>query len=532
MVEVRRYSSRHLELKFILPIEKEKVYEKEVSYYIFTPEQLFLHEGTTSISSLRHKFKSFGRYASPELTFDQLIDVKNEFSPLTTLEKYVSQLVNRGVHLEFSETEFIHEAQAVVNSLAHQLRVFYDLASSILDDENVDQFHVLIKDWKVKQKVIENRFLQMAESLKIAKLVNTSYLTSIYWADEASSLESEYYAIQILLKCRHNEKLSSLSNILLKIIYYEQNRRREMGYVSEKNGREKLSFRREILNKWSKSVLILKPFVSKRPKRITEFVAGLAASLAMAFTLIATFFAQSVFANDTIRWELLLIIIYVFKDRIKEGIKRFFSLIQPKLMPDKICYYISPRTGNNVCRCNDRLVYIPVNKVPNKIKKIRKKHSNNPFQKMMGEETVVKNSHYLKVYPQSKACDKDKNPWIKEFALVDVIRIDDWLKEMIDDVVEYENDETLVSNANYHLHLIVEEKKDDTTAYSHFLIVIDVTGILYVKNLKDDSYIYNYEFLKELEHNISIQKEKDRMKKLKKLMKKGKKTEKKILKKE
>ena len=104
-----------------------------------------------------------------------------------------------------------------------------------------------------------------------------------------------------------------------------------MDYISN-TSIENLSYRRETLRKWSKSVrLRLDPVVSKTPKRINEMVAASAASLAMLFTLIATFFAQSYFLNQTIRWELLVIIIYVFKDRIKEWIKRIFFYYSTKI---------------------------------------------------------------------------------------------------------------------------------------------------------------------------------------------------------
>ncbi len=510
MVEVRKYSSRHLEIKFVLPFAKKKVIKKDITYYIFTPEHLNVNSKTTSLESMRHKFRTHGRYGSPELTLDELIDSNNRISPLTKIIGYVDSL-KKGKSLNISDVEFTHETQAIVNILRHQLKKYQTKGFCLLKSKKIIELKTLIKDWKKKRIIIEQKITFLIEDLKESDLNNDIFETSLYWADEACSLISEQFATEILGLCQANEELSPINNVLKKVISHEQRRRKNMDYISN-TSIENLSYRRETLRKWSKSVLRLDPVVSKTPKRINEMVAASAASLAMLFTLIATFFAQSYFLNQTIRWELLVIIIYVFKDRIKEWIKRIFSIIQPRLIADEIYTYKTPRTGVKVCSTKNNLQYLTENKVNKKVLEVRREGSNNPFYKMLRPESIVQFSHYLKIFPLNKNRDVNKIPWMTNFALVDHVRMDDWFKEMIDCYVDVDNINE-PNNSVYHIHLVIEDKISKTKSdFYHYLVVIDYSGILYVKELTNQKIPTRYELSQQLERR--------RIKREKKILKK------------
>lgn len=517
MVEVKKYSSRHLEIKFVLPFAQKKVLKKDITYYIFTPDHLNVNSSTTSLDSMRHKFRTHGRYASPELTLDELIDSKNKISPLIKLIEYVEKLKGNE-ELEISDIEFTHEAQATVNSLRHQLKNFQANCYCLIKEKKIDEFVKVVKEWRSKRKILESKFTLLINDLKELNLANDMFLQALYWADEASSLISEQFSCEIFGVCENAEELDKVNNNLKKIINHEIRRRKKMGYSSNEND-ESLAYRRESLRKWSKSVLRLDPNISKTPKRVNEIVAGIAASLAMTFTLLATFFAQSFLSNQTIRWELLLIIIYVFKDRIKDGIKRVFNSIQPKLVADEIYTYKSPRTGKKVCTNRNNLLYLTENTVKKEVRKVRRETSTNTFYKMFREESVVKFSHFLKIYPLKKNLDTTESPWMKNLALVDHIRMDDWFKEMIDRYVDVDNINE-PNNSVYHIHLVIEDKLSKKTSdYYHYLVVIDYSGILYVKELQDEAIPTVYELSQQLEKR-RIRREKKIIKKHRKELKK------------
>lgn len=489
MVEVRKFSKRHFEIKYLLPIASKKTYEKEVSYYLFTPASLNLKESTTSIESLRHKFHSFGRYGSPNLTFEMLLDKDNKQSPITLINSYVEELKIKNV-MSFTDTEFIHETQAIVNVFHHRLKALISLLITYNNEANIEEYNVIIKRFNRERAIIKKWFSDTTDVLLCLDNIDRVYATSMKWCDEAVSLTIDRYITDFYNRIKDS---SSMINAdaevdLLKILEEEQKRRAERGFNKRYDTNEKIAFRKDSLNKWSKSVLTLNPIISKTPKRIMEIVAAFAASIAMAFAILANLFVVSISNSQTIRFEIFVIVIYIFKDRIKEWIKKLFLKIQPKLIPDRICSYVSPRTLNTVCVSKDRLIYTRACKISPTVVEIRREHSENVFASMMEEETVVKNSHYLKV--NQVKLDKKRLPWISSFALVDRIRIDDWLKEMVDDLALIDNDGPFISTPIYHLHLVVEEIDDEyKTEYSHFLIVINHTGILYVRSFDEKDSI-------------------------------------------
>lgn len=487
MVEVRKYSKRHFEIKYILPIAKNKTYQKEVSYYLFTPAKLNLNESTTSLASLRHKFHSFGRYGSPELTFEMLLDNDNNISPITIINSYVEELKFHKT-MSFNEREFIHETQAIVNVFHHRLK---SLMSSLLlynREGDKDSFNAIIIKFNKERTILKKWFTNTSEILLCLDNIDRVYATSVKWCEEAVSLTIDRYITDSYNQIKNlNSKINADAD-LLAILNDERERRVNRGFERRYDNNEKVAFRRDSLNKWTKSVLTLNPIISKTPKRVNEAVAGFAASIAMAFAILANLFIVSISNTQTLRFEIFVVVIYIFKDRIKEWVKRLFLKIQPRLIPDRICSYVSPRTLRTVCISKDRLVYTQSNKVDSSVLDVRLDQSENVFYSMMECETVIKNSHYLKV--KSLKLDKKRLPWITSFALVDRVRIDDWLKEMVDDLASLYNDDPFVSTPVYHLHLVVEEVDGDgKTEYSHFLIVINHTGILYVRAFDDHESI-------------------------------------------
>ncbi len=487
MIEVRKYSKRHFEIKYLLPIANDKPYQKEVSYYIFTPAKLNLNESTTSLESLRHKFNSFGRYGSPDLTFEMLLDKDNKISPLTIINSYVEELkINQS--MSFSDREFIHETQAIVNVFHHRLKT---LTSSLLvyyKNDNIECFNAVIKRLNKERCIVKKWFSDTEYVLLCLDNLDRVYATSIKWSNEAVSLTIDRYITEFYNQIKGIPSKIKAEEGLIEILKNERERRNNCGFERRYDNNEKIAFRRDSLNKWAKSVLTLNPIISKTPKRINEAVAGFAASIAMAFAIIANFFIISISNTQTIRFEIFVIVIYIFKDRIKEWVKRLFIKIQPRLIPDRICSYVSPRNLKTVCVSKDRLRYTQSNKVDSSVLAVRLDQSENVFYSMMEEETVIKNSHYLNVKPHK--LDNKRLPWITSFALVDRVRIDDWLKEMVDDLVSLDTDNPFISTPVYHLHLVVEEiDEKGKTEYSHFLIVVNHTGILYVRAFDDDDNI-------------------------------------------
>ena len=118
MIDLRKHSSRHLETKLVLPIPETQRYDREIHYYLFSPPQLYVNRSTYTEERILHKFQSHGRYSSPEITLEELLDEQNALSPLTILRHYTADLEKDVTSVP--ERNVIHELQTIVNSIRHE----------------------------------------------------------------------------------------------------------------------------------------------------------------------------------------------------------------------------------------------------------------------------------------------------------------------------------------------------------------------------------------------------------------------------
>jgi hypothetical protein len=252
---------------------------------------------------------------------------------------------------------------------------------------------------------------------------------------------------------------------------------------------EAVAYRSGVLKKWTQSVLYLTPVLSKAPKRVSGILAGTAAAIAMSFATLAAIFAETFFLKNSMQWALLVIVAYVFKDRIKEGLRAFFSRVVPRLLADQIYAFVSPRTGKRLSRMKVVMRIGKASQMPQFIQE-KRLEDGNPFQDMLPEDDVVHFTRYVKVFKTEK--DRNIGPWINAITVITRIRIDDWLKEMDDpsDVVYVSSSEGDLEQQNsdrvYHLHLVITEasKKKAIEDIHHYRLILNKKGILRMETIQ------------------------------------------------
>lgn len=499
MIDLRKHSSRHLETKLILPIPEGKPYARDIHYYIFSPAQLHVGPDMVSKEAMLRKFQTHGRYASPEITLEELLDPVNKSSPLMTLEGYVKE--RRQGSSSTSDEIIIHELQTLANSIRHDSRVSVEdckqlVAESVKHPDNTyAELEQLILQWATDMEKLTTFFRAMKTDIGLVLDKENLVEIAFSWTDEAMSILIEKDALEMYLSLEPVfGKIGEAARKLLRLSRKEATYRREQNYESSMTGKheysaESISYRQGVLKKWTQSVLYLTPQISNGPKRVGQFLAGMAAAVAMTFATVAAIFAERIYLKNSIQWALIVIIAYVFKDRIKEGLRAFFNKVVPRMMADEISHFVSPRTGKRLCTSRVNMEFADIKKVPASIHELRK-DKKNPFRDMLPPENVVHFTRYIDVFPDRDPGTQDS--WINNLTLITRIRIDDWLKEMDDptdlswrvngseDEFEQQNHERV-----YHLHMIIEEKgiKDDVFNVDHHLIIMNKQGIVRIEKV-------------------------------------------------
>jgi hypothetical protein len=494
MIDVRIHSSRHLETKITYQIPENKAYEKELHYYIFTPAQLHVSGDLISDEAMLRKFQTHARYSSPEITLDELLDSENRTSPLIRLEKYVKVRIS-GESGDIGDIIFINELQTLGNSIRHEAGVMLSECKTLTTNKQIADLSTMLGVWNVEISEVLLRFRRLLETMHIHYPTGNHVISAFEWTDEALSLIVENTSLEMYLSLEPLfSEIQESAYTLLRLSRMELSYRRERKYESvvSKNNKyssEAVSYRSGVLKKWTQSVLYLTPIPSKAPQRVANMFAGTAAAIAMTFATLAAIFAEAFFIRNSMQWSLLVIFAYVFKDRIKEGLRIFFGRIVPRLLADQISSFVSPRTGKNLSKAKILIDITKATKVPQKIQEVRR-FGSNPFQDMLPIEDVIHYTRYVKVFKTER--NKVMGPWINAITVITRIRIDDWLKEMDDpnDVmyrVESVDGEFEQQNAQrvYHLHLILEEtsKKDKTSQFWHYRLILNKQGIVRLEKI-------------------------------------------------
>jgi hypothetical protein len=493
MIDVRIHSSRHLETKITYPIPEHETYERDVNYYIFTPSQLHVSSEFISDEAMLRKFQAHARYSSPEITLDELLDHDNTTSPLFLLELYTNSRISG--HGDGNDTKFIHELQALANSFRHESQMILHECKELAKDLHLDELRGLLRDWCRETEEAIDRFRILLKRMNDYYPTGNRIVTAFEWADEAISLVVEGASLEMYLSLESLfAELQDSAFSLLRRSRSELSYRRDQHYASvvSKDNRyssEAVAYRSGELKKWTQSVLYLTPVLSKAPKRVAGILAGTAAAIAMTFATLAAIFAETFFLKNSMQWALLVIVAYVFKDRIKEGLRAFFFRVVPRLLADQIYAFVSPRTGRKLSRMK---VVMRITKATRILPFIQRKRleDGNPFQDMLPEEDVVHFTRYVKIFKTEK--DRAIGPWINAITVITRIRIDDWLKEMDDpsDVVYISSNEGDLEQKNsdrvYHLHLVITEaaKKGDIESIQHHRLVLNKKGIVRIETIQ------------------------------------------------
>jgi hypothetical protein len=503
LIDIRIHSSRHLEVKITYPIPESASYRRDINYYIFSPAQLNVSSGVIQREAMLRKFQAHARYSSPEINFDELLDKNNKISPLYLVEYYSKLIVNSSSKVE--EEIMIHEIQTLSNSFKHESSQILSDCKEIASSATKTVFLSLLVRWYKETNEAVTRYRESLHTIECYYPTGNKICSAFMWGDEAISMVIEATALELYRIAQSSIHFNKTDfQFLLNQAKSELRTRQDRHYKSgvtpfSTQGTEELTYRTAELKKWTQSVLYLQPIQSKTPERIGGVLAGTAAAIAMTFATLTAIFAETFFLKNSMQWALLIIVAYVFKDRIKEGLRSFFTRVLPHLFSDQIFYFDSPRTKRRLNRTKVVLRMTSASALPPIIQRVREEGAN-PFIDMMPEEDVVHYTRYVKVYKNEKS--REAGPWINSMTVIIRLRIDDWLKEMddSDEVFYFPTDESDIETKQrakvYHLHLVITESSDKQKIEDlhHVKLVMNKKGIIRIEHIPSSFANENSDF--------------------------------------
>jgi hypothetical protein len=125
------------------------------------------------------------------------------------------------------------------------------------------------------------------------------------------------------------------------------------------------------LKKFCMNILFLMARRRRGAQGLEEVLFAAAAGGAMAFATVVAFLASQRFSQASFNFFLILVVGYMFKDRIKEGLRKILASAARERLYDRTTVVENPVTGLEVGICREKVDYGTANTVPEEIRKLR-----------------------------------------------------------------------------------------------------------------------------------------------------------------
>ncbi len=296
--------------------------EFRINTWMFVPNSLDINRSTYSKEQFYKDTQSNVRLITPIYRLKDIYASEN--SPLSRLERAFENLL-----VDTTSEENL-------SNYTFQIKMF----SSIFKSASRDRAYFIIEE-KDENKVAElvREYIHDMTSItrhyrKLETIVNNSSVTEderqyFMFGDDFIGNIVQQQTFRMMRGLENRLVYTKVKNSLLELVNSENQYKKEKGYslldTTDPSTNYLVVMRRGILKKFIESDLFLYTKKRKDGALAEQFYYGIAAATSMIFATVVSFSAQLHYGNFTTPLFFALVISYVFKDRIKDLMRYYFS---------------------------------------------------------------------------------------------------------------------------------------------------------------------------------------------------------------
>lgn len=141
---------------------------------------------------------------------------------------------------------------------------------------------------------------------------------------------------------------------------------------------EQALYRWRTLRKYVSNVLFLRPKVGEGNPWLKQFIYGAAAAFAMLFATFVAFFWQSRYGALSMNLFIALVVAYIFKDRLKEGLREALAKVFRRWLPNRRTILMRP-DGEEAGRTFETVDFMKADEIPPEVLALRRAAHSLPF---------------------------------------------------------------------------------------------------------------------------------------------------------
>jgi len=480
---IKIHDKHQLEIKSNYLFDKDKSNSTyEVDTYIFIPKSLGINRHTYRKVNFYDSIKSYIRFKTPDF---QLSKIADDFeSPLKRLNDVHENLMRNFTETNFRKFEYRNKYFVSVTVHAIRSEAVKIVRRPMNFDDSITAFINTMDN-------VLNKYRTLGKNITGSK-VSEKTLLEFNLGDEYVSLVKEKYLFHILDSLK--EKLEQKENIaykklILKTIKEEIDYRLKQGYqsiVNENSDNEEFLYRFSAYKKYFGSILYLDSESSEEGVWLEQILFGVAAGFAMLFATSVAFYYQSVYGSLTSQLFAVLVISYIFKDRIKEIMRLIFSKKVLKGLYDfkiKVFFNEKFRIGT----FKNRFDFIRWSEIPEDIITLRNKNRSKEFINKFAKEKVILFRQKIELNPNAhkKFLSEIESQGITDILRFNVSRLltkmDDPQKPVY--VLTEDGYKKVKSKRVYHVSLLIKFTGMNKTVINRYRLILNKRGILRVEKV-------------------------------------------------
>jgi hypothetical protein len=417
------HDSNHFEVKLDYCLDSTRASSQyKVECYLFVPRSLGINRHSYPREQFYSDVQGYIRFKTPVIGLRTLADADDPLSPLGIIDSSIDSLRQNPHELELRRR------------LSHELRMFGCIARAQLRDRTaalrerirglpeqpgaaleqlrsqVDRFvadlRVLLDAWRERRAELipAGAAARLEPSTSGASKLDLRFIPGELPAevaetyactDEYLSQALEHKLSSLVAELDDRPVLAELRAQLCATLLAERRYRERSGYPGvDVDDAEAYVFRRGMLKKLVNSVLWLETSKQKEGRGIGNLAAAIAAGAAMAFALIAAVLGARAgshwFVADTWGFVVAGTITYMFKDRIKDWLRGFFSSQTGRWLADYATDIRDPVSRREIGRCRESFSYLEFDAVPYEVRALRHGQAKSEVEIEAKPEIVIK----------------------------------------------------------------------------------------------------------------------------------------------
>lgn len=381
---------------------KSDVFTQE--FYIFIPQSLQINAQTYSKDQFYTDETNLIRYKTPMFSFDEILNPANLRSPLNRLQSLAEK-----IPFQTQQESITEEGKLFGNIFRSTLRdEIADIIQGLKKDpDNAHKARMTIAIDQLVENVIRARsiYLGLQKEL-IEKSKDPLIARNLKYIDEFLCDTIDYYMSGLLDVFRSTgfSSLTASDKKMCTLILEEKNYKHTHyplpdGQINDKISAEAVIYRQSLLQKFMLESLQLKSNRIAVVQKHGPLIGAIAAGIAMLVYMVLFLFVWQTptLLINSIPFVISVVFFYILKDRVKEGLKSYYTQRAFRWFSDYRTEIFSQH-DKPIGILAESVSFIPQDHMPSRILKIRNQDSNDNLDKIQRHEAILFYKREVKFY--------------------------------------------------------------------------------------------------------------------------------------